>query len=292
MESESIPSRYERKKDMFSEREKIILGVIVVLYFLFLFGVSLFISRKIKTYYDYNVAGRTVSIYPLILTFVGTAIGGSTLLGYMENGYRFGMGQQWLNLGTLFTGSLMALFILKRIRKFGEKYNMVTIGDFTALRYGEKARVPTVISILVAYCAITGMQFVAIATILNLTLGLSMIKGILVGWILLTLKTYFGGLKAVIWQDALHGTIQTVGIATLFVIVFIAVGNWGDLSVKAKLSDGSNMLNVFNISIGEIFVYVLTIGGYQFVRQDLWQRFWAAKDIKTATKGYWTSIIL
>lgn len=292
MESESIPSRYERKKDMFSEREKIILGVIVVLYFLFLFGVSLFISRKIKTYDDYNVAGRTVSIYPLILTFVGTAIGGSTLLGYMENGYRFGMGQQWLNLGTLFTGSLMALFILKRIRKFGEKYNMVTIGDFTALRYGEKARVPTVISILVAYCAITGMQFVAIATILNLTLGLSMIKGILVGWILLTLKTYFGGLKAVIWQDALHGTIQTVGIATLFVIVFIAVGNWGDLSVKAKLSDGSNMLNVFNISIGEIFVYVLTIGGYQFVRQDLWQRFWAAKDIKTATKGYWTSIIL
>src|SRR5699024_3194971 len=140
--------------------------------------------------------------------------------------------------------------------------------------------------------AITGMQFVAIATIVNLTLGLSMIKGILVGWILLTLKTYFGGLKAVIWQDALHGTIQTVGIATLFVIVFIAVGNWGDLSVKAKLSDGSNMLNVFNISIGEIFVYVLTIGGYQFVRQDLWQRFWAAKDIKTATKGYWTSIIL
>src|SRR5699024_4207461 len=223
---------------------------------------------------------------------VGTAIGGSTLLGYMENGYRFGMGQQWLNLGTLFTGSLMALFILKRIRKFGEKYNMITIGDFTALRYGEKARVPTVISIVVAYCAITGMQFVAIATILNLTLGLSMIKGILVGWILLTLKTYFGGLKAVIWQDALHGTIQTVRIATLFVIVFIAVGNWGDLSVKAKLSDGSNMLNVFNISIGEIFVYVLTIGGYQFVRQDLWQRFWAAKDIKTATKGYWTSIIL
>src|SRR5699024_4455022 len=226
----------------------------------------------------------------------------------------FGMGQQWLNLGTLFTGSLTALFILKRIRKFGEKYNMVTIGDFTALRYGEKARVSTVISILVAYCAITGMKFVAFAiilnfilvvicyitgmqfvsndTILNLTLGLSMIKGILVGWILHTLKTYFGGLKAVIWQDALHGTIQTVGIATLFVIVFIAVGNWGDLSVKAKLSDGSNMLNVFNISIGEIFVYVLTIGGYQFVRQDLWQRFWAAKDIKTATKGYWTSIIL
>ena len=44
----------------------------------------------------------------------------------------------------------------------------------------------------------TGMQFVAIATILNVTLGLDVTIGIIIGWILLTLKTYFGGLKTVI----------------------------------------------------------------------------------------------
>ncbi|MCG7334998.1 sodium:solute symporter family protein [Sporosarcina sp. ACRSM] len=277
---------------MYSEQERMILGIIVISYFLFLFVVSLLINRSIKTYDDYNVAGRSVSIFPLILTFVGTAIGGATLLGYMANGYSFGQGEQWLNLGTLFAGVLIAFFLVKRLRQLGEKYNMVTIGDFTALRFGEGARIPTVISILVAYCAITGMQFVAIATILNLTIGLSMTTGIVISWILLTLKTYFGGMKSVIWQDAFHGTIQTVGIFILFVVVIIVSGGWSNIQENAALSNAGNNLSLFNISKAEVFIYLFTIGAYQFVRQDLWQRFWAAKDSKTAVKGYWYSIIV
>lgn len=278
---------------MYNAQEQMILGTIVIVYFLFLFGVSLYINfRSIKTYDDYNVAGRSVSIFPLILTFVGTAVGGSTLLGFMENGYRFGMGEQWLNFGIFFAGIIMMFFFVRRIREYGEKYQMVTIADFTTLRFGRAARVPTILSVLIAYSAITGMQFVAIATILHLTIGLSMTIGIVVSWLMLTLKTYFGGMKSVIWQDALHGTIQTVGIFILFVVVIIASGGWGEISSNAiNMNEGVN-LSIFGISPTEVFVYLLTIGAYQFVRQDLWQRYWAAKDLKTATRGYWISIIL
>lgn len=278
---------------MYSGEEKLILGSLVIIYFLFLFGVSLYINWKsIKTYDDYNVAGRSVSTFPLILTFVGTAVGGSTLLGYMENGYLLGMGQQWLNIGIFFAGVLMLFFFLNRIRELGEKHNMVTIADFTTLKFGDGARFPTVISVLVAYSAITGMQFVAIATILNLTIGLSMTTGILVSWVLLTLKTYFGGMKSVIWQDAFHGTIQTLGIFILFVVVIIVSGGWETVSTNAIALNESANLSVFNIGASEVFVYLLTIGAYQFVRQDLWQRYWAAKSAKTARTGYWISIIL
>lgn len=278
---------------MYNAQEQTILGGIVIVYFLFLFGVSLYINRRsIKSYDDYNVAGRSVSIFPLILTFVGTAVGGSTLLGFMSNGYSFGMGQQWLNFSIFFAGIIMMFFFVKRIRLYGEKYNMVTIADFTTLRFGEGARFPTVISILIAYSAITGMQFVAIATILHLTIGLSITTGILISWILLTLKTYFGGMKSVIWQDAFHGTIQTVGIFILFVVAIIASGGWGKISDNAMaMNEGAN-LSIFSISAVDVFVYLLTIGAYQFVRQDLWQRYWAAKDLKTATRGYWISIVV
>lgn len=278
---------------MFSADERSVLGIIVIVYFVFLFLFSLYVNyRQIKSYDDYNVAGRSVTIFPLILTFVGTAIGGSGLLGFMENGYLFGMGQQWLPLSMLLTGVIMASFLLKRIRQLGEKYNMVTIGDFTALRFGEAARVPTVISILVAYCAITGMQFIAIATILNLTIGTSMTVGILISWVMLTLKTYFGGLKSVVWQDAVHGTIQTLGIFTLFVTVILVAGGWENISSYAdSLGEGRN-ISLFGISGTEVLVYFFTLGAYQFVRQDLWQRFWAANNLRTAMSGYWISIIL
>ncbi|WP_028782115.1 sodium:solute symporter family protein [Thalassobacillus devorans] len=277
---------------MFSNQQETILITIIAVYFVFLFGLSLFVNRSTKTYEDYNVAGRSTKLMPLILTFVGTAIGGSILLGYMTKGYLFGMGQQWLAIGFTLTSIVIAAFLLKRIRLLGEKYNMVTLGDFTALRYGEGARVPTVISILCAYSAITGMQFVAIATILNLTIDLNMTAGILIGWVLLTLKTYFGGLKSVMLQDAIHGTIQTVGIFFLLFVILFMVGDWGSVAESARNAEDGNMLSIFNIGTSEFLVYMLTIGAYQFVRQDVWQRFWAAKDIKTAKTGFWAAIVL
>lgn len=277
---------------MFSSGERTLLATVIIVYFLFLVLVSLYFNRKTKTYEDYNVAGRSVSLFPIILTFVGTAVGGSTLLGYMENGYLLGMGQQWLNIGSFITGSILALFLLKKIRKIGQKHNMVTIGDYTALRYGEKARLPTVISMLIAYSAVTGMQFVGLATVLKLTLGLNISLAIIIVWVFLTIKTYFGGLKSVIWQDSLHGTIQTIGIVVLIIVVLIKSGGWSNVSEYANSSGHGDMLGLFNIPASEVFVYIFTIGGYQLVRQDIWQRFWAAKNIKTASRGFWVSIAL
>src|SRR5699024_4167522 len=280
-------------KCMYNGDERFILGSIVIIYFLFLFGVSLYINFcSIKTYDDYNVAGRSVSIFPLILTFVGTSVGGPILLGFMENGYPLGMRHQWLNFGIFFAGIIMMFFFVKRIREYGEKYDMVTITDFTTLRFGKKAKIPTVVSVLIAYSSITGMQFVAIATILHLTIGFSMTAGIIISWIMLSIKTYFGGMKSVIWQDALHGTIQTVGVFVLFVAVIVFSGGWSEISNQAALVNETSHLSFFSISPTEVMVYLLTIGAYQFVRQDLWQRYWAAKDLKTASRGYWISILL
>ena len=277
---------------MFNGEERIILTVTVFVYFIFLFVLALYMNRKTKTYEDYNVAGRSVGLFPIMLTFIGTGVGGSTLLGYMENGYRLGMGEQWINITMLFSIIIFASFLLKRVRKLGEVHNMVTLGDYTALRYGEKARIPTVISVLFSYCAMTGMQFVAIGTILNLIIGLDMTLGIVLGWLILTLKTYLGGLKAVIWQDVFHGTIQTLGIVILFVVVVVAAGGWELIAENARSMNEESMISILNIETSEIFVYLLTLGVYQFIRQDLWQRVWAAKSMETARNGYWISMII
>ncbi|SOC40772.1 sodium:solute symporter family protein [Salinicoccus kekensis] len=277
---------------MFNADERILLAVIVFAYFIFLFVSAIYLNRKTKTYEDYNVAGRSVSFWPIILTFIGTGVGGSTLLGYMENGYSLGMGQQWIHITMFLCILIFAAFLLKRIRQLGEEHKMVTIGDYTALRYGEAARIPTVISILFSYCAMTGMQFVAIATILNLTLGIDFILGVFIGWVLLTLKTYFGGLKMVIWQDVIHGTILTIGVVVLFVTVLAFAGGWGDIAANANAAGEGDMLSVMNITSGEILIYLLTLAVFQFVRQDLWQRVWAADDLKTAGNGYLISMII
>lgn len=262
-------------------------------YFALLVGISIWIGvRKIRNYDDYNVASRNVSIYPLILTYVGTAIGGSTLLGFMTSGYDLGMREQWYMIAVLVFGVVMAVFMVKRIRRLGEKHRYVTIGDFTAHRFGNHARVPTTISVLTAYAAITGMQFIAVGLVLNLVAGVPMTLAIIISAVMLTLKTVFGGLKAVIWQDAVHGTIQTLAVFGLFVAVAILAGDPATIRSNAESMGELGNLNMMNIGVAELGVYALTLGAYQLVRQDLWQRAWAAKDLKTVMRGYWISIFV
>ncbi|MFK5688918.1 sodium:solute symporter [Ornithinimicrobium sp. LYQ92] len=278
---------------MFTEGQQTVLAVTTVLYFLFLLGVSVWIGvRQIRTYDDFNVASRNVSLFPLILTYVGTAIGGSLLLGIMTNGYVLGMGQQWFNIMILVVSVIMALFVIRRIRELGEEHRYVTIGDFTAHRFGPGARIPTTLSVLTAYCAVTGMQFVSIALVLDLIAGIPLTQGILISCLVLTLKTVFGGLKAVIWQDAVHGTLQTVAIFGLFVLVLVVVGDMSTVSENARAAGEGQMVSLFGIGAGEVLVYALTVGAYQLIRQDLWQRAWAARDLRTVMTGYWISIVL
>jgi solute:Na+ symporter, SSS family len=43
--------------------------------------------------------------------------------------------------------------------------------------------------------------------------------------------------------------------------------------------------------VRDLFVFMFTLGGYQIVRQDTWQRIWAAGDMKIAARGFWISTI-
>lgn len=276
---------------MFDETEKLILSILVIASAAALMGLSWYFYRRIHTSDDYNVAGRSTSLFPLICTLVGTAVGGSTLLGFMSSGYASGIGQIWLPGAITVTGIVLLLFFLSRIRAWGERHNMVTIADFMVRRYGRAARLPTVISILCAYAAITGMQFVAIGTVLQLVFGLGLSTAIVVTWLVLTAKTWLGGLVAVIWSDAILGALQTVGVFFLMIVVFVQAGGVAGLTSSAHLADNPDFLSIFGIGPAELFVYLMTIGGYQLVRQDLWQRFWAADSARTAYSGYVVAVV-
>jgi Na+/proline symporter len=277
---------------MFTELEQSVLAIIIGAYFLFLVTISYVINRNVKTYEDYSVAGRSVPLYPMVLTLVGTAIGGSVLLGFMTKGYQLGMGQIWLLIVILIPSVIMALFMIRPIREMGSRRQLITIGDFTSEIYGPKARFPTALSILVAYCAITGMQFVSVAMILKLTVGLDMTQGILLSAVLLTVKVYLGGLKSVVFQDAIHGTVQTIGVFVLFFVVLMVSGGWDTIASHAREVGSADQLSWLNIPPTQIAVALLTLGAYQFVRQDLWQRIWAAKSMSTIQVGFWTAITL
>jgi len=217
-------------------------------------------------------------------------VGGATLLGFMTDAYKLGAGRIWLVLSLTISVIILNLFFLKRLRRLGEKHTLYTVGDYAAVRYGPFARYPALIGNICAMAALTGLQFVAIATVLNLLFGIDRSVGIVIGFVFLTLKSYLGGLTAVIWTDAIQGTIQTVGILALCVVVYIASGGWDAIHANAVEQGQQAMLSIVGVGPAEIFIPLLTIGMAVLVRQDKWQRIWAARDIKTTVRAYWCSV--
>jgi len=275
-----------------------ILIVLLLLYGIGIIAYSYYFYRKTKTYDGYSMGGRAMPLLPMILTIVGGAVGGSTLLGFMTDAYQFGMGQIWNVISLVLSVVIFILIFLKKIRIAGDKYKLSTVGDYAAIRFGKAARYPTFIGNLAAIAALAGLQFVALAGVLNLIFGLNITTGIIISFLFLTVKTFLGGLTAVIWTDAVQGTIQTIGITSLFLFIYISTGGWENIADNVSNSNiigsinPSEFLNPFNIPLGEILIPFLTIGAAILVRQDNWQRVWAAKDMNTIIKANWWSIVI
>ncbi len=100
-----------------------------------------------------------------------------------------------------------------------------------------------------------------------------------------TVKSYLGGLKAVIKTDTIQGSLQNPGIIILFIVLFIMVGGYRGASELALAAGSPEPTNVFKMPVRDLLVFLLTLGGYQLIRQDTWQRIWAARDIKVVIKA-------
>lgn len=277
---------------MISGPQQTVLIVAVIIYCLAIIGYSYYFYLKARTYESYNMGGRSMPLFPMILTILGAAIGGSTILGFMGNAYADGMSAIWSVVSLAIAFIIFNVFLAKRIRKVGDKHKLFSVGDYAALRYGEGARIPTFIGNLAALGALTGLQFVAMATVFNIIFGLNMTTGIFISWILITIKTYLGGLTAVIWTDMVQGTVQTLGVISLFIAVYFMSGGWANMSGNIAALDNisSSYLNPFDTSIAAVFLPILTIGAAVLVRQDQWQRIWAAKNLKTVTTSNWVAL--
>lgn len=274
---------------------KLVIIIALCLYALSIIGVSYYFYRRTKTYDQYNMGGRSMPMIPMILTTVGLGIGGSTLLGYMTDAFQFGYGRVWLAFSTTLTFVIFTAFLVKPVRRLGEKHNFYTVGDYAVHRYGKGARIPTFLGNLAAIGGLTGLQFVALATILNLLFGINLTIGIVISAVFLTLKTYLGGLTAVIWTDAIQGTIQTIGIGLLISIVYFQSGGFSQVAENLANNPALDVhyLKVFDVPLSSIFIPILTMGAAILIRQDTWQRAWAAKDIKVASRSnWWASLII
>ncbi len=256
---------------------------VILAYFLVLFALNIYRSKKVKTHEDFMVAGRSLNIRVMVFTLICTWIGSGTFIAGAEYAAKAGFSSLWMPAGA-WVGIIIIYFLAAKIRTFGQ----YTVGDILEVRYGKFARLFGAIALIISFTAIVSYQFRAGGYILNvITDGkVSVATGQWLAAVFVITFTALGGMIAVAYTDLPNGII--ILIATIASVPFVvhAAGGWAG----AKAALPPQHFQVINESFGA-HPY-LKAGGYFLATmllllgvQSMYQKFYSAKTPKDARQA-------
>jgi SSS family solute:Na+ symporter/sodium/proline symporter len=196
-------------------------------YLLFLVGVSVYKSRKIKTQDDFMVAGRGVTAMFLVGTLVCTWIGSGSLFGGAGRAFRQGFSALWMSAGA-WLGLAIVYYLAPRVRKIAQ----YTVPDILETRYNAASRVLGTIAIVIAYLTIAGYQFIGGGRLLEIVTegAISADTGKIVVCILVVLYTVMAGMSSIVALDVFNGILITVGVIIAAPLALKGAGGWEGLT--------------------------------------------------------------
>ncbi len=182
--------------------------------------------RKTKTAADYLVAGRSIHPFVMALSYGATFISTSAIVGFGGVAGLFGMSLLWLTFLNIFVGIFIAfVFLGGPTRKMGHHLDAHTFPELLGRRFN--SRFIQVFAGLVIFCFIPlysaavligGCEFIATKLHMNYNVAL------LVFGVIIAVYVVMGGLKGVMYTDALQGAIMFVGMTFLLIFTYVKLG--------------------------------------------------------------------
>lgn len=257
----------------------VVLAVIVV----FLLGVAIDRTRKVKTKADYMVAGRSLPAMVLVLTLLTSWIGAGSLFAGAENAYKNGFAALWQPAGG-WLGLLLIYFIAPRARRFAR----FTLPDLLEARYNQVARVLGTIAILFAYVGIASYQFRGGGDVLHLIFpdAVTPELGTYIIATFVIVTTALAGMSSVAYMDAAIGTLVTIICILAAPMLFFKSGGWAGLHAALPASHFEPLGNLTLVGALEFLVPTMLL---MLGNQVMYQKFFSARserDAKVAVVGW------
>jgi solute:Na+ symporter, SSS family len=245
--------------------------IIVVLLYLFVTAYLGWLGyRGTKNTTDYLVAGRKAHPFIMALSYGATFISTSAIVGFGGVAGLFGMSLLWLTFANILIGIFIAfVFLGGPTRRIGHRLDAHTFPELLGRRF--QSRGVQVFAGLVIVCfmplygaavLIGGTEFITTAFQLPYNAAL------LVFAILVAAYVIFGGLKGVMYTDALQGVIMFVGMFFLLVYGYSKLG--GVIDGHQSLTDIAALAPGTLQSVGHQGWTSMPKFGFGEVQYNLW----------------------
>lgn len=265
------------------------LSVFIVAYLALTMLIGMLSGRLVKTSRDFMLAGRKLSIILCTPTMFSTWFGSETIMGasseFLEHGL---LGVIEDPFGTSLCFLLIGLFIARPIYRL----NFVTIVDFYRFKYGSRVEYLSSVFMILSYIGWIAAQFLAMAIILDVVLGVPVVLGVMLSAFIVCVYTAFGGMWSVSINDFIQTTLIVFGLIFLSVYLFLEIGDL-DRITQSVQSDFFRWTPKSNWSSWCTYITaLLTIGLGSIPQQDVFQRVISAKSENTAVISSFLSAIM
>ena len=253
-------------------------------------GVCMFIGirtkGKAKDAEEYFIGGKKTGTVLLFLTAWASFSGAGNFIGQAGRGTLEGLSAYWLWLGEGLMGGIIMGYILA---PYLARFKYLSMPHFVSGHlYGSDRYIRRVggLAALMPNMVWPGAQIMGVSYVLEQVFGIDYRVVVIICGIVFIFYTVSGGLTAVIYADALHGTIQMI-----FSVVVIYYGlklfhfDFGFLGAEITKIDPIKW-DLFAQPPKVILTGFLTglVGAVS--NPIFWNRAFAAKDVKTAKKAY------
>lgn len=262
-----------------------LLDIIIFLIFtggIVLFGCSFF--QKKRTSDDLTAGGRSIPGWVVGMSIFATYVSSISYLGYPGKAY---MGD-WNAFVFGLSIPIASFFAAKYFVPFYRSQGSVSAYSFLERRFGPWARVYASTCYLLTQIARMGSILYLLALPMNALLGWDIKLIIVVTSIAITLYAVLGGIKAVIWTEAIQGFVLIGGALVCMVALIWGMPEGPSQFWDIAIADNKFSLGSFGSSLTESTFWVCLVYGIFInlqnygIDQNYVQRYLTAKDERSA----------
>ncbi len=203
-----------------------LLAILIFVYVALMILVGYVAWKRTSTSEDYLIAGRQTNSYIMALSYGATFISTAAIVGFGGLAGTNGMGILWLVCLNIAVGIFLAFVVFgKRTRKMGQFMDALTFPEFLSKRFNSKFI--QYFSGALIFCAMpiyAASVLIGAARFLETTINIDFNIAIIILAVIIGFYVIFGGLKGVMYTDALQGTIMFIGMLILLISIYWMLG--------------------------------------------------------------------
>ncbi|NMH60140.1 sodium:solute symporter [Alteromonas ponticola] len=281
-------------------------GVVLLCYLLLLVASGWWVNRRQSSTQGYFLGNHAMPVMLVAISVLATSQSAATFLGGPDQGFRSDLSYLATTLSALIAALIVSRFLLPKFYQ----HNVYTVYELLEQRFGSSARKAAGLIYLLGRVFASGARLyiaaLAVSMILFANIHASSIV-ISIGVIVLCglMYTIIGGIRSVIFSDALQAAIYTLSALAVIIVLHekISLPLNDIIHVLQHPFEGGSKLTLINTSfslgpeavfslpnilLGMVLLNVAAFG----LDQDMTQRLLTCRDNKSSQKALFISVLV